>query len=127
MLDDEFAVALERRNTNATTSDDRSSGRQKKRKGRKTEDGKGLDSLASSQILPTEDFPEEQAMVEDAEAREEVRVPSIADLKLEEDRVRREEEDTLEQRRQAARKLATDRGLAINAEEEQEASEAGVC
>ena len=113
-LDDEFAMVLERRAT-GTTSDDHSS----KRKGKKRPDASRA-STKSTLTRETRSTRKERRGTstssgkksELVETEEEAQhVPSMHDLKQEEDRVRKEEETQLEERRQAAQRLALERGL----------------
>ncbi|KAL6716371.1 hypothetical protein ACLMJK_005937 [Lecanora helva] len=107
-IDDEFAMVLERRTT-GTTSDDHSSRNNKKRKpgsrtSTQTASSKGTKgrqgtSASSGRKKPLVDTAEE----DDA--------PTMVDLKQEEDLVRSEEEARVEAQRQAAQKLAIERGL----------------
>ena len=114
-LDDEFAMVLERRAT-GTTSDDHSS----KRKGKKSRPDPSRMSTKSTSTRGTRSTKNERRGTssssgkksEMVETEEETQhVPSMNDLKQEEDRVRREEETQVEARRQAAQKLALERGL----------------
>ena len=112
-LDDEFAMVLERRMT-GTASDDHGSGKNssgtrglgsrtstKTTSSRETRSTgkKGRGSEASAEQAPN--FPD---LVE-------TDVPSFTDLKVEEERVHREEEEGVERKRQAAQRLASQRGL----------------
>lgn len=116
-LDDEFAMVLERRTT-GTTSDDHSSGR---RKGKRPSGSRGSTKTGSSK--DTRSIKKERRGTSTSSGRKrtllqpaEEDVPSITDLKDEEELVRLQEEAELEQRRQAAQRLALERGLS-NAED----------
>ena len=117
-LDDEFAMVLERRTT-STGSDDLSSGK----KGGKRPSGsrastktasskdtkstgpiKGGTSISSSKVSEVAEAPETQSETD-------IDLPSMTDLKEEEERVRQEEEAEVERKRQAAQTLARQRGL----------------
>lgn len=115
-LDDEFAMVLERRMTN-TIADDRSSGKTRSSKGKRpsvsrnisrtfsrttqsSQTRSGVGQRASSSSLPQ--TPDISSPVD---------VPSLTDLQHEEERVRHEEEQEVERKRQAAVKLAMERGL----------------
>lgn len=121
-LDDEFAMVLERRTT--TTSDDRSS----RRKSGKRPSGSGKSSKSASSKetrstrkegrSPSNSSRKEAGLVETTEDD----APSMVDLKHEEERARREEEAQLEERRQAAHRLALGRGLS-SAEDEPDLKE----
>lgn len=117
-LDDEFAIGLERRTT--TGSDTNSHGRDR---------SQGQASLASWRSARTQSSQETR----DSEKRKrrssvstgalsertaagvlDAGVPSLEDLKREEDQVRREEEDVVERKRAAASRLALTRGLSVD-------------
>ena len=117
-LDDEFTIALERRTTGAT-SDDHSSGRTK---GKRPSESRTSTKTASSK--DTRSLKKETRGTSTSSGRNrdltqtpEEHVPSMTDLKNEEERVQRQEEDEVEQKRQAAQKLAFERGLS-SAEDE---------
>lgn len=109
-LDDEFAMVLERR---TTTTSDRSS----RRKSGKRPSGsrKSTKSASSKETRRTR----KEARSTSTSSRKETELvgrpeddpPSMVDLRHEEERLRREEEAQLEERRQAAHKLAFERGL----------------
>ncbi|KAA6407541.1 MAG: hypothetical protein FRX48_08784 [Lasallia pustulata] len=110
-LDDEFAMVLERRTT-GTTSDDHSSG--KKRQGRRPTGSRASIKTASSR--DTKDTGKRKSSfasskVSSVAEAAEVQAPSLTDLKLEEERLRLEEEAEVERKREAAQKLALERGL----------------
>lgn len=113
-LDDEFAMVLERRNTGAT-SDDHSS---RKTKGLRTARSQASTKTTSSRDTRTTTAAKERATsasgrkVSGLAEFEEDDVPSMIDLKQEEERVSRAEEAEVEKRRQAAQVLAKRRGLA---------------
>ncbi|KAL1643488.1 hypothetical protein SLS58_004847 [Diplodia intermedia] len=111
-LDDEFAMALERRNT-ATFLDDTSSGKtpnsrrpRASRTSTRTVSSKGTrDSRRrSTATSPSVDKRSEAGIQE---------VPTLSELKFEEVRIQKEEEENIERRRDAARALAVRRGLKI--------------
>lgn len=111
-LDDEFAMVLERRNTGAT-SDDHSSGKTKglrpagSRTSTKTGSSRDTKSTAAKQRATSASSGNVPGL---AEAEDED-VPTMTDLKHEEEHVSREEEAQIEKKRQAARILARKRGL----------------
>ena len=126
-IDDEFAVALGRRNTGGT-SDDRSSksrpaGSKISTKTASSKDAgkpkKGRRSASTSRERP-----------DDLAEPEEADVPSMTDLKREEDTAQKMEETGIEQRRQAAQRLASERGLSSpegpNSASEQNSKEASI-
>ncbi|KAK0910263.1 hypothetical protein LTS16_014966 [Friedmanniomyces endolithicus] len=129
-LDDEFAMVLERRNTQSGPETESSSGRTRSvRRGnrpsvgsrnstrrtmssRSTRSSQGrksrsrADSLAETPMA--EQAPEVDEEVEDAE---EVEVPTLKDLKLEERQIEHEEEAEVDRKRREAQRLAEERGL----------------
>ncbi|KAI9648318.1 hypothetical protein NHQ30_002951 [Ciborinia camelliae] len=113
-LSDEFAMVLERRNTNSGT-DDRSSGKTRSSKGKRPARSRNVSrTTQSSQTsrpgrragsgtsLPT---------TPDLSGPDMIATPSIEDLRLEEERIRLEEDEEVERKRQAALRLAQERGL----------------
>jgi hypothetical protein len=108
-LDDEFAMILARRTTNAA-SEDQSSGKASSKRpnvsraSTRTTSSKSAKSRKSSS--KKSDEPSEPAVIE------QVDVPAIVDLHKEEDQVHLEQEMDVEQKGNAAQELATDRGLA---------------
>ena len=120
-IDDEFAMALERRPTGATTSDDHSSrkkGEDKSTGSRsstkttssKETRGSQKDNKRDSSISSRDIGGREQTNMAEEEGEEEA-PPSMSDLKLEEERIGQEEDSQIEERRQAAHRLALERGL----------------
>ena len=111
-IDDEFAMVLERRTT-GPLSDDVSS--------RKSKTKQHSDSRASIQTESSKDTRSagkngRGASISSTKASEltetaDVDLPSLEDLKVEEQRVREEEEAVVEKKRQSAQKLAAERGL----------------
>jgi len=119
-LDDEFAMVLERRTTAGTTSDDHSS----KKKGKRRPPGSGASTKTGSSRVTKKERRGTSAssgkrphLVNTAEDD----VPSMVDLKQEEEGVRREEEAQSEEKRQAAQRLALGRALS-SAEEDSDVS-----
>ncbi|WEW59296.1 hypothetical protein PRK78_004765 [Emydomyces testavorans] len=114
-LSDEFAMALERRTT--SSGDDSAwpqrsaSGTSLSRESRQSSKGKGkrgnrrntVPSKKSSGASSTVDMVEPLGSL----------VPTIADLKREEDRARKEEEMEIGRKRQAAQRLARQKGLSV--------------
>ena len=112
--DDEFAMALERRPTGATTSDDHSS---RKKRGNGPALSRSSTKTGSSRNSPRKSKRDASASSGNVSQLAEgigSEVPSMTDLKLEEERVREEEEAQLEKNRQTAQKLAAQRGLSGN-------------
>ncbi|KAL8787827.1 MAG: hypothetical protein Q9213_002014 [Squamulea squamosa] len=101
-LDDEFAMVLARRTTQGTLSDENSSRKKpgaSKAASTKTKSSKSSRSTGRKGRRPSD------------EQGEVVNVASMTDLKEEEERLRLEEEAHIEREREAARKLASERGL----------------
>ncbi|KAI9704127.1 MAG: hypothetical protein M1836_006988 [Candelina mexicana] len=114
-LGDEFAMVLERRPTNSTDDTGSKKTRSKKRptgsrtslrthSSKETKSSGKRDRESSASSIP---------QVAEADAEE---PPTINDLKQEEDRVRDEEDAEVERKRQAAQKLASERGLSATEE-----------
>ncbi|KAL8764364.1 MAG: hypothetical protein Q9184_000069 [Pyrenodesmia sp. 2 TL-2023] len=97
-LDDEFAMALARRTTQGTLSDDNSRGKSKAASAR-TKSSRSPGSVRKKERGSSD------------EAVESVKVPSMTSLREEEERVRAEEEERVESEQEAARRLAAERGL----------------
>lgn len=110
-LDDEFAMVLERRTT-GTTLDDHSSG--KKKQGRRPTGSRASTKTASSRDTKSTGKRKgsmSSGKVADVAEATEVQAPSLTDLKVEEERLRLEEEAEVERKREAAQRLALERGL----------------
>lgn len=106
-LDDEFAMALERRNT-GTMSDDHSSGI----KGQKRPSGsRASTKTASSRGTKKGRRGTSASRGKRLDIDETTEDDSVVDLKQEEERARREEEAAVEERRRVAQRLALERGL----------------
>lgn len=111
-LDDEFAMVLERRTTNSGT-DDVSSGR----KGKRPSAGSRLSTRTMSSRSTRNSRRQSRRSSKDPGANDHTPeaepkiIPSMTELKREEHRVQREEEDTIAQRRDAAQRLAAENGL----------------
>lgn len=111
-LDDEFAIALERKTT-GTLSDDQSS----RKKGAKRPSGSRASTKTASSKDTRFSAPPRRGtststgtvpnVAEDGEGD----IPSMTDLKKEEEYLHRQEEAEIEKKRQAAQKLAQQRGL----------------
>ena len=113
-LDDEFSMALERRNTGAT-SDDRSS---RKRRGKKPAGSRTSLKTASSKDTKSPGRERPAVSISSGNGKEtdlaetaDEDIPSMIDLKREEERVREAEDAQVEMNRQAAQRLAVQRGL----------------
>ncbi|KAL8814185.1 MAG: hypothetical protein Q9223_006574 [Gallowayella weberi] len=103
-LDDEFAMVLARRSTQGTLSDEHSS---KKKPGDSRAASTKTKSSKSSRSTEKKDRRPSDA----AQAEVDEHVPSMTDLKEEEERLRLEEETNIKHEREAARRLAAERGL----------------
>ncbi|KAI4127603.1 MAG: hypothetical protein LQ347_004527 [Umbilicaria vellea] len=105
-------MVLERRTT-GTTSDDHSSGK-KKRQGRRPTGSRASTKTASSRDTKSTGKRKSSfssGKVADVAEAVEVQAPSLTDLKLEEERLRLKEETEVERKREAAQRLALERGL----------------
>jgi len=125
-IDDEFAIMLGRRNT-GTTPDDHSSRKNRKqrpdgsRASTKTASSRDTKSTKNDRRGNSTSSGKEPHVTETAEVEDEV--PTLNDLKEEEERVRGEEEAEVERRRRAAQQLALQRGMASTENEAGEAEE----
>ncbi|TVY60827.1 hypothetical protein LSUE1_G008578 [Lachnellula suecica] len=129
-LSDEFAMVLERRTTGSNT-DDKSSGKTRSSKGkrpaRSRTASKNIErATISSQTRPTlsghrassgASIP--QSQTPDFSSPEVTSIPSLTDLQAEEERVRFEEDAEVERKREAAARLATERGLVVEESKEE--------
>ena len=110
-LDDEFAMVLERRTTNQSNHDESSSG--KTRKSGRPSNSRISTRTASSRSTRTSSKKKPRPVTSikraDSGASD---VPSLAELKHEEEMIRQEEEGDVQRRREAAERLASQRGLA---------------
>jgi hypothetical protein len=108
-LSDEFAVALER-------VDDRGSTKTRSSKGKRPAGSdKSLSRTVSRTTISSQDTPAEYKSasypVSPREIGEMAPVPSLEDLRREEEQAEREEREEIERRRRAASQLAMERGL----------------
>ncbi|MCJ1471854.1 hypothetical protein MMC13_000495 [Lambiella insularis] len=111
-LDDEFAMVLERRNTNNTGTDEASSGRTRGKRPSASKTSVATES--SKDTRSTEDRGREMSVTGgpiDAADNSDVELPTLDDLRLEEERLRQEEDEEVERKRRAAHQLALERGL----------------
>lgn len=116
-LDDEFAMVLERR----TTGDERSSGKAKSSKGKRPAGSRTLSrtisrTTHSSRSRPILDPHRTSSATSlprnsDTSTPDMIEAPSLTDLQQEEERVRQEEDEEVERKRNAAIRLAVERGL----------------
>ncbi|RDW68437.1 hypothetical protein BP5796_09094 [Coleophoma crateriformis] len=124
-LSDEFAMALERR---MTLTDDRSSGKTGSSKGKRSIHSRRLSRNASS---GTQSLKHKQPSLGvkrasshslpsavDTSVPDMIEAPSLTDLQLEEERIRMEEDAEVERKRQAAVRLAQERGLQVHEPDE---------
>jgi hypothetical protein len=123
-LSDEFAMVLERRTTNSGP-DDRSSGKTKSSKGKRPA-GSRTTSRTFSRTTQDSGHSRPSPLTRGSSASDIHERdlsspilpdhPSLTDLQREEERVRNEEEADVERKREAATRLAGQRGLSINEE-----------
>ncbi|KAF2156963.1 hypothetical protein K461DRAFT_325563 [Myriangium duriaei CBS 260.36] len=126
-LDDEFAMVLERRTTNSGQDDGGSSGiiRTGKRPGpgsrRSTRTGSSRSTPRSKRLSRTSssEAPFRSEVIDP----EMMNVPTLNELKQEEEQARAEEELSVRQRREAAQKLAAERGLVMTGHSTNESSD----
>ena len=118
-LDDEFAMVLERRTTNSAPDED-SSGRtkSKRRPGAGSRKSTGTLSSRSTRTRNSKRFSrtDSSKSISHSEVIDTAVnvVPSMTELKLEEAQAQMAEEADVARRREAAEKLASDRGLNMN-------------
>ncbi|KAK4540247.1 hypothetical protein LTR36_009652 [Oleoguttula mirabilis] len=124
-LDDEFAMVLERRNTQSGPETEGSSARTRSiRRGKRPSTGsrastrrtvstRSARSSIGKKSASRRSSSSAQTPIEEdqSEMQEEVEVPSLSDLKQENVRVAHEQEAEVERKRQEAQKVATERGL----------------
>jgi len=125
-LDDEFAMVLERR-----IADDHSSGKARGSKGKRTARGKSVSSrnvsigTQSTRSRPSLEGKRTKSgaslsYTPDGSTPDMVQTPSLTDLQYEEESIRIEEESEVEMKREAAARLARERGLDARASAESE-------
>lgn len=115
-LDDEFAVALERRAT-GQWHDDTSSGKTRARSGSKSQrPSASRVSTKSASSRNTQESGRRSLETNPRRLSSEpiTEMPSLSDLKQEEEQLRLEEETEVERKRQEAQQLAVKRGLAAD-------------
>ncbi|KLJ11204.1 hypothetical protein EMPG_13514 [Blastomyces silverae] len=121
-LDDEFTMTLGRRDTGGSGIHDppptsrSASGTSMKttessKDSRTSRKGKGKRRRNSRRTISSKS---PKSPVSDGEMIETTQIPSILDLKREEEQARYEEEMEIERKRQAAQRLARERGLSVN-------------
>lgn len=123
-LDDEFAIVLGRRGA-LLGSDDRGSGKTRSSKGKRSAGSRRISRTQSgtthNSSRPSESQSRGSSVTGSITALPEV--PSLTDLKREEEDLRREEEEDVERKRQAAHLLARKRGLSLSTEPADEIKE----
>ncbi|KAG9512392.1 hypothetical protein KCV07_g7115, partial [Aureobasidium melanogenum] len=115
-LDDEFATVLERRTTGAGLEDVDNNGKAR-RPGKRPSTGSRLSTrtMSSRSTRSSKRRSRAASTSPSREATVETKpIPSLAELKQEEDKVREEEEAAIASKRVAARGLALKRGLSVN-------------
>ena len=130
-LSDEFAMVLERRMTN-TGTDDRSTGKARSSKGKRPAGSRTISRTLSRTTQASQSRPSIAEMQGSSgtsihqptglSSPDMVETPSLTDLQAEEERVRLEEDGEVERKRQAAVRLAVERGLNVGEELETEES-----
>ncbi|MCJ1247452.1 hypothetical protein MMC30_004666 [Trapelia coarctata] len=112
-LDDEFTMALTRKSTNQG-SDEAASGRTRGK--RPSTSQMSMTTASSKETKNTGDKKRRTSTSSDRvdSGASEPDLPSMEELRLEEERVRLEEEAEVEKKRQSARQLALERGLAAD-------------
>lgn len=111
-LDDEFTLALERRNT-GPGQDDTNSGKGKPRSSSRGKSKRPSGSRMSTRSASTRNTQESSRKSMDLSASAAIEeLPTLSDLKQEEERVRMEEEAEVARKRYDAKVLALKRGLA---------------
>ncbi|KAI9841213.1 MAG: hypothetical protein M1837_000940 [Sclerophora amabilis] len=113
-LDDEFAMVLERRTTGSVADENSSRKAQKKKPSTSrtsTRTDSSRDTLSSTKPTNTDNAHDEPLVEQDDDL---IEGSSVTDLKEEEEIVEREEDIEIERRRDAARKLASSRGLSTS-------------
>ena len=126
-LSDEFAMVLERRMT-TSGADDRSSGKTRSSKGKRPAGSRGISrtfsrTTQSSQSRPPAGAHRVSSGASGISSPDMVETPSFTDLQQEEERIRREEDEEIEKKRQAAIRLAVERGLHVEEPPEESFSE----
>jgi hypothetical protein len=116
-LDDEFAMVLERRTTGAGLEDVDNNGKPR-RPGKRPSTASRLSSTRTMSSRSTRSSNRRSRAASTSPSREATierkPIPSLTELKQEEDRLREEEEAAIASRRHAARGLALKRGLSVN-------------
>ena len=120
-LDDEFTIALERRTTAGTTSDEQRSSKQRPPNTSRGASTRTKSSAADTHTTTNDNKPPETTVDNDNDHHHEI--PSLTDLKEEEDRLRTEEETEIQRNREAAQRLAKERGLSENSPEDKKDDE----
>lgn len=129
-LSDEFAMVLERRMTN---TDDKSSGKTKNSKGKRPAGSRTMSrtfskSTQSSMSKPPMSHRDSSSSVHTPHVQSPgiIETPSLAELQHEDERIRHEEELEVESKRQAAARLAIERGLHAKENTEKRVESSGV-
>ncbi len=132
-ISDEFAVVLERRMTGASGTDDRGSGKTRSSKGKRPSASRGIprtvsrttqSSSQSRQSLGAKRGSSTSvSKVPRLSSTDSLEGESLTDLQQEEERLRREEDAEVERKREAAARLASERGLTVDEESSSEAKQ----
>lgn len=125
-LSDEFAVVLERRMTGGPGMDDRGSGKTRSSKGKRPSASRGMPRTVSRTTQSSSQSRQSLGgkrgsstsvtKVPRLPSTESLEGESLTDLEQQEERLRREEDAEVERKREAAARLASERGLNVNNE-----------
>lgn len=125
-ISDEFAMVLERRTTGSSGMDDRGSGKTRSSKGKRPSASRGMSRTVSRTTQSSSHSRQSVgakrasstsvAQVQSLPSTDSLVGESLTDLQQEEERLQREEDAEVERKRQAAARLASERGLSVNEE-----------
>ena len=120
-LGDEFAVMLSRRNTNQGPTEDQSSGKRTPNGKRPGGSRQSTRTVSSKSVRSPSDKTSQRSASSKSlvpfpalAVEEQPEPPSITDLQREEERIAQEEELEVNQKREAAQRLALERGLSLS-------------
>jgi hypothetical protein len=121
-ISDEFAVVLERRMTGGSGTDDRGSRKTRSNKGKRPSSSRGMSRTTQSSSKSRQSPGGKRgsstsvSKVPRLPSTDSLGGKSLSDLQQEEERLRREEDAEVERKREAAARLASERGLNVNEE-----------
>ncbi|KAK5064217.1 hypothetical protein LTR84_000050 [Exophiala bonariae] len=117
-LDDEFAVALSRRMTNQGVNEESGNGKSRSTSGKRPRDSLRSNRTTSSKSIRSPGSKSQRSMSQKSLApvvplpeNDDSHAPTLLDLQQQEQEVEREEELEVKVKREAARRLALERGL----------------